>query len=365
MWNECSEHAAMDDCRNAVGKKDREKRMTARPRYSPQIEQVNLRPPQGKKLGGAIAVDFAPDGDLMVLHQWNPPGIDVGNLVAEEFLPDVARFHADGTYRGGWGGPDHIPAAEGVPQWPAGREGIEVDGEGNVWIFGYSAGDDAVLKFDLEGNLLLRIGQRGKPGSDSSTDLLHGPTSCYHDLEAREVFVTDGYGNHRVIAFNSDTGEFSRMWGAYGRNPAEVPEGEGFGNPVHKIACGPDGRLYVCDRINNRIQEFERIPGGAKFLREVMIAPGTEYWGSTFDMAFVPDGRHIVVSDGSNLRLWFVDIENFSVVGWASADNDTDGDGNAPRHFGLVHRFRQAANGDLLLCRTWRGITRMRYLGTY
>jgi hypothetical protein len=360
-------HLMFDDRRRQKSGKsmDLERQMTARPRYAAQIEQVHFDLPAGKKLGGVIAVDFAPDGDLFVLHQWNPPGVDTGELRADEFLPDVARFGPDGAYKGGWGGPDHIPAADGEQQWPKGREGLEIDGEGNVWIFGYSSGDDAVLKFDLDGNLRMRIGQRGKPGTDASTDLLHGPTSCYHDLAAREVFVTDGYGNHRVIAFNSDTGKFTRMWGAFGNDPSSIPEGEGFGNPVHKIACGPDGRLYVCDRINNRIQEFERVDGGARFLRELSVAPGTGYWGSAFDMAFVPDGRHIVVADGSNLRMWFVDIDSFEVVGWASADNDTEGDGNAPRHFGLVHRFRQAPNGDLLLCRTSRGVKRMKYLGTY
>lgn len=339
--------------------------MARRPRYDPHIERVDLELPVGKQLGGVIAADFAPDGDLFVLHQWNPPGVDIGSETGEAFLPDVARFDSNGNFKDAWGGPDHIPQADGIPQWPAGREGIEIDGEGNVWIFGYSAGDDAVLKFDLGGNLLLRIGQRGKPGTDASKDLLHGPTSCYHDLEAREVFVTDGYGNHRVIAFNSDTGAFTRMWGAYGRDPASIPEGEGFGNRVHKIACGNDGRLYVCDRINNRIQEFERNGSGVRFLREVEVAPGTQCWGSTFDLAISPDGGFLVVSDGSNLRIWFVDIETFEVVGWSSTDNRTEGDRNVPRHLELVHRFRQEPTGDLLLCCTTRGLKRMRYLGTH
>lgn len=336
-----------------------------RPRFSPELETLQFKLPAGKKLGGIIAADYTPEGDLLVLHQWNPPGVDVGHLNGDDYLPDVARFNAAGELVDAWGGPDHIPAVDGVPQWPAGREGIECDAEGNIWIFGYSAGDDAVLKFSPSGELLLRIGQRGKRGTDDDTDLLGGPTSCYHDVAAREVFVSDGYGNHRIVAFNSDTGAFTRMWGAYGRKPSELSEEEGYGNPVHKVAVGPDSKLYVCDRLKNRVQEFERVPGGAKFLREVQIAPGTGYWGSAFDLAFPEGGRYLYIGDGSNIRIWIVDLASFEVIGWSTAYDQVEGDDNLPRHFSLVHRFRLAPNGDLLLCCTSHGLKRLKYLGTY
>src|SRR5262249_51984125 len=158
------------------------------------------------------------------------------------------------------------------------------------------------------GELLLRIGQRGQPGGDDDTELLDRATSCYHDVESREVFIADGYGNHRVIAFNSHTGEFTRMWAAYGKQPSSLPAVDAFGNPVHKVARGPDGRIYVGDRIKGRVQEFELIPDGARFLREVVIAPGTAGFGSAFDLAFEPDGKFMYVADGSNHRVWTVDL---------------------------------------------------------
>ena len=337
--------------------------MAPRPRFSPSLETPELELPPGRKMGGVIAAAYSSQGDLFVLHQYNPPGIDTSHLKPEEYLPHVARFGPDGRFQDAWGGPDEIPEMDGVPQWPAGCEGIECDAEGNIWIFGYSAGDNAVLKFSQDGELLLRIGERGKCGGDDDTSTLGGPTSCYHDVENREVFVSDGYVNHRIIAFHSQTGEFTRMWGAYGSKPSEISEKEGFGNPVHKVALGPNGRLYVCDRIKNRVQEFERVPGGAKFLREVVIAPGTEYWGSAFDLAFPEGGKYLYVCDGSNIRVWIVDLESFEVLGWSTAYDVAEGDENLARHMNLVHRFCLEPSGDLLLCCPMRGLKRMRYLG--
>jgi len=337
--------------------------MAPRPRFSSVLEDPGFKLPPGKKLGGAIAAAYSPEGDVFLLHQWNPPGLAQTPGSADEFLPDVARFKPDGTFVDAWGGPDHIPRVDGIQQWPMGREGIEIDAEGNVWIFGYSKDDDAVLKFNQAGELLLRIGQRGRRGDDDDTQFLGGPTSCYHDVENREVFVSDGYSNHRVISFNSDTGEFIRMWGAYGKKPSEVSAADSYGNPVHKVAIGPKGTLFVCDRPNCRIQEFELIPGGAKFLREIVIAPGTENWGSAFDLAFHPDGKFMYVCDGSNIRIWVVDLDTSEVLGWTSAYQQEEGDGNIPRHFNLVHRFRHEPSGDILLACTGRGYLRMKYLG--
>jgi len=339
--------------------------MTARPRFSPVLETPHLTLPPQKKLGGIIAAAYAPSGDLFVLHQFNPPGVDLGKVNAEDHLPDVVRFSRQGEFIEAWGGPHHIPSVDGVSQWPAGREGLECDAEGNLWVFGFYAGDHAVLKLSPSGKLLLRIGEREKPGNDDDTRFLNRPTSCYHDVAAREVFVSDGYGNHRVIAFNSDTGEFTRMWGAYGKAPGSLSANEGFGNPVHKVARGPNGRIYVCDRINNRVQEFELVAGGARFLREVSIAPGTKMFGAAFDIGFSPDGNYIYVADGSNIRIWIVDPESFKVLGWASANTDTEGDVNLPRHYGIVHRFTVEPSGDLLLACTSRGLLRMKYLGIH
>jgi hypothetical protein len=339
--------------------------MAPRPRFSPEIEPFEVQLPPGKKLGGVIACDYSPDGDLLVLHQPNPPGNEIPGLDPDDYVAMVARFRPDGSFVEAWGGPDHVPAVDGVQQWPAGVEGLECDADGNIWIFGYYAGDDNVLKFSPSGELLRRFGQRGRRGTDADTTLLGGPTSCFHDTETREVFFSDGYGNHRVIAFNSDTGEFTRMWGAYGKKPSELSPEEGYGNPVHKVIRGPNGLMYVCDRIKNRIQEFELVPGGVKYLRETPVGIGTMMFGAAFDIAFSQDGKFMHVADGSNNRVWLVEMADLSVLGWVSVSHETEGDDNLGRVFGILHRFRAMPNGDLLLCCTTKGLRRLKYLGTY
>lgn len=332
---------------------------TPRPRFDPVFDVPLLRVPRGQALGSVLAVVPAPDGGLWILNQ----ATIQPNDGASTWLPSVVNFDKQGNLVRAWGGPDHIPAIDGVCQWPDGLEGLEVDGDGNLWVFGYKPGDDAVLKFDPSGKLLLQIGQRGRPGNDDSRTHLGRPTSAYHNTKSREVFISDGYANHRVVAFNSDTGEFTRMWGAHGKQPASLGAAEGFGNPVHKVAAGPDGRIYVADRIKNRVQEFELVPGGARFLREVVIAPGTMLFGSAFDIAFAPGGGYMYVADGSNRRIWIVELASFAVLGWVAGMEDPEGDINLPAHYGLIHRFSVDASGNLLLACVARGVKRLNFKG--
>ena len=60
--------------------------------------------------------------------------------------------------------------------------------------------------------------------------------------------MSDGYGNCRVHLF-APTGELKRSWGVPGQGPGE------FFLP-HGIAVHSDGRVFVCDRENDRIQIF-------------------------------------------------------------------------------------------------------------
>ena len=121
------------------------------------------------------------------------------------------------------------------------------------------------------------------------------------------MFVADGYGNHRVIVFDADTGAFKRMWGAYGKpptdekisyNPAAAPP-QVFGNPVHCVKIARDGLVYVCDRQNDRIQVFQK---DGTFVKEFLVAKETLQQGSMWDLALWIDlpQSFLMNADGAN-----------------------------------------------------------------
>jgi DNA-binding beta-propeller fold protein YncE len=133
------------------------------------------------------------------------------------------------------------------------------------------------------------------------------------DAAARELFVADGYGNHRVIVFDADTGGYKRHWGANGRPPGDKSV-KGFANPVHCIRLSRDGLVYVCDRANNRIQVFRK---DGTFVREFVVAPQTRGNGSTWDVDLSPDAsqRHLYTADGENNQVWLLLRESGHVLG--------------------------------------------------
>jgi DNA-binding beta-propeller fold protein YncE len=331
-----------------------------RPRFAATVEEFPLQIPPGKELGRTIGVSVAPNGDIYLI-QWSDRGVYIP-LKKEARLPDVMRFDSSGRYITGWGA-ESVPDVDGISQWPRNPENVEVDADGNVWVTGYDPDDDAILKYSPDGKFLRRYGQHGKSGGDSSTEFFQSPPSVYHDVKNRELFIADGYGGRRVIAINSDTGKLTRMWSAYGKPPGSLKPGEGFSIPVHKIARSPDGLLYVCDRRNNRVQEFELVPGGVRYRREVYVTPGAIGMGSAADVAFTPDNRFMFVSDMMGMRVWTVDRKSFEVLGWANAAPEHEGDDNIAVNKIPVHRMALLPNGDLLLTRTRRGVQRLKFIG--
>jgi len=226
--------------------------------------------------------------------------------------PPVIAFDRDGKLVHAWGGP-----GEGY-DWPSIEHGITVDHRGNVWVGGSSTrvtseglkADGMVLKFTREGRFLLQIGRAGAQRDSRSTTQLFGAAAIAVDPSANEAFIADGYGNHRVIVFDADTGVFKRMWGAYGKPPTDEdvpryspdqPPSQQFRN-VHCIALSKDAKVYVCDRDNNRFQVF-KLDG--TFVEEHRIGTDTLPPGTVGDISFWPDAAQslMAVTDIGNFQI--------------------------------------------------------------
>jgi DNA-binding beta-propeller fold protein YncE len=234
--------------------------------------------------------------------------------------PPVIEFDPQGNVKQAWGGPGK------AYEWPEEEHGIYVDDLGNVWVAGNGDNDHQVLKFSSDGTFLLQIGKSGRTGGSDHRRLLGQPADMFVDTGADEVYIADGYLNHRVVVFDAGSGAYKRHWGAYGDRPTDkdvtaISESEEaiapprqFGNPVHCVVMSNDRLVYVCDRSNNRVQVFDR---DGTFVREFFIERDTLAIGSTWDVAFSPDGRQSFLydADGSNQYIWTLLRKNEEIIG--------------------------------------------------
>lgn len=217
--------------------------------------------------------------------------------------PPVIEFDPAGNVLQAWGGP-----GAGY-QWPGNEHGIRIDPKGNVWVGGNGSEDGMLLKFSREGKFLLQIGRTGPSKGNNDTTQLGRPADTWFDAATNEVYVADGYGNQRVVVFDSDTGAYKRHWGAYGKPPPDTikppaydpaaPTSPNFGAIVHCVKIANDGLVYVCDRMNNRIQVFRK---DGSFVREWQHLKETRGNGSMWDIGFWPDREQSVfmLADGEN-----------------------------------------------------------------
>jgi hypothetical protein len=232
--------------------------------------------------------------------------------------PPVLEFDQEGRLLRSWGGP-----GDGF-DWPKSEHGIFVDKAGYVWIGGSGATDRHILKFKKDGKFVMQIGHPSADPADSSRrDILGRPAGIEVDSELHEVYVADGYMNRRVIVFDSETGAFKRMWGAYGNAPKDDDAGaynptaapaQQFRNPVHCVHISRDGMVYVCDRSSDRMQVFTK---QGKFVKEFGVRPETLGVGSVWQFAFSTDAQQkfLLVADGEDNVIWTLRREDGAVVG--------------------------------------------------
>ena len=230
--------------------------------------------------------------------------------------PTVIEFTPQGEVVQAWGDPD-----QDISVFPRNPHGIFVDHNDYVWIGTYR--HHRVMKFTRDGQHVMTIGEYDENAGSNDTSLLGGPAGIWVDPETNEVFIADGYRNHRVVVFEGETGNYLRHWGAYGETPDDDydfgdrdpngPPPRQFSN-VHGLTGSTDGMIYVADRRGNRIQSFRK---SGEFVAEKIIEPLTRASGSAFVIALSPDPdqQWLHLADGTNHKVWTLRREDLEVVG--------------------------------------------------
>ena len=310
--------------------------------------------------------------------------------------PDVLEFNPAGELIGHWG------KAEGH-DWPSSNHGITVDAKGNVWLGANGGGqttpppgaaaapgrgaaapargagraaanedagvaqanagnyhDSFILKFTSDGKFLGEIGHANGTKSaagSNDTDNVQGVAEIRFN-KAGELIAADGYGNKRVSVWDPETMKLKRYWGAYGKKPvdggarAQYVPGEApaqqFRNPVHCAVPSNDGLIYVCDRVNDRLQVFKE---DGTFVKEIFMLTNTKGDGSVWEVAFSkdPQQKFMYIADGSNERIHIFERESLTEL---TAFGDG---GRLPGEFYAVHSIATDSKGNIFTTETYRG----------
>jgi DNA-binding beta-propeller fold protein YncE len=205
----------------------------------------------------ASGVAVTARGTVLVLHRGAHP---------------ILEFDASGKFIRSWGdgmfsegkvaaipqanwGPDrsHYSAVYGPAGCAScGAHTVRVDREGNIWVI--DATGHMIYKLNQDGKEIMRLGTRGVAGTSATTFNL--PTDVAVAPNG-DLYVTDGYGGARVVKFSRE-GKYLLQWGKRGTGPGE------FGLP-HAVVVDAQGKVYVSDRDNQRVEVFD---GSGKFLTE-------------------------------------------------------------------------------------------------
>lgn len=247
--------------------------------------------PSGWNFGETPGVAVDAKGHVFVLHRGEHPII--------EFTPDGKQVRS-------WG--------EGLFIRP---HSIRIDPQGNIWTVDNDT--HQVLKMDPSGRVRMVIGRRGVSGETEEnfnrpTDVAFGPNG--------EIYVSDGYVNSRVVKFSKE-GRYVTAWGKKGKAPGEF-------NLPHAIAVDKQGRVYVGDRENYRLQIFD---ADGKFLKEWTNV------GSPWGLDLRPD-ETLFIADGYNDRIVKADL-NGKILG-AFGNN-----GRMPGELSFVHNLGLDSAGNI------------------
>jgi DNA-binding beta-propeller fold protein YncE len=310
-------------------------------------------------MGNVIGVGVDTKDNIYIIHR------GAGSLEAKEIYattdppssdccvpaPPVVEFDSEGKFVRAWGGP-----GKGY-EWPASNHGITPDSKGNVFIGGNGADDGQVLKFTQDGKFVKQFGFAYASAGSNDMWAFKQVAKISLDEGANEAYVSDGYGNHRVAVIDMDTGKIKRYWGAYGNKPDDTnlwrynptaPIAQQFRNPVHCAEPSKDGLVYVCDRVNDRIQVFQK---DGKFVKEAFVEKNTLGDGAVWDIAFSkdPQQKYFYLADGANEK-----VHVFDRLSLTELTSFGDG-GRQPGQFYAVHSIATDSKGNVYTTETYRG----------
>jgi len=321
-------------------------------------------------VGAVVGVDVDEHDHVWIVHR---PSTLQPNEVRSIWraAPPVLELDRDGTLLSAWGGP-----GAGY-DWPQLEHGIYVDRDGYVWLGAGGERDAHILKFTRDGRFVMQIGHPGAGTGSNDTANLGAPAHMALDADTHELFVADGYVNHRVIVFDARTGAYRRHWGAYGKRPddeyfrgrgerlpgpfsgivqhEDKPSQYDPGGPppeqfriVHAVRISRDGLVYVCDRTNDRVQVFSK---DGTFVREKFIAKETLGSGSVWDLGFStdPEQTYAFVIDGTNQQVYVLlrrTLELAATFGGA---------GHWAGQFYGAHNLAVDSTGNLFITETYEG----------
>ena len=197
-------------------------------------------------------------------------------------------WRPDGTFISSWG--------EGT--FSANPHGIYIAPNDNVWLVDRDF--HIATEYTSGGAALRRLGEKGVPSPTYYGRPFNLPSGLAV-APSGEIFVSDGYGGHRVHKFSAE-GELLLSWGSRGDGPGEFAL-------LHNIWVDRHGRVFICDRENNRLQLFD---GEGRFLEEWtgLRMPG-DLWIADDTVYVVEQGPGSGVSiwtlDGAPIARWYGD----------------------------------------------------------
>jgi sugar lactone lactonase YvrE len=211
------------------------------PNFQPDPYTANtefLKLPRGRVMGSTSSVSGDSKGNIWVADRCGAPNSCRGST-----LDPIMEFDSRGQFVKSFGAGKFI--------FP---HGIFIDRNDHIWVADLNVDDkigDDVIEFDSDGKVLMTLGTPGMIGNDAKTFSQVNSVAVAAD---GTIFVADGHwsrptDNARISKFDAQ-GKFIKSWGSHGIGAGQL-------NAPHSMAIDQEGHLYVADRINNRIQEFD------------------------------------------------------------------------------------------------------------